>query len=65
MKRLLNWLFPPPRDRRAEGYKFAKDQIKRGLRTEMENFVDAARLFGSFDDFDRGIEDALKDSEIP
>jgi len=61
LKRFLDFLFGAPIPRRTEGYNFAKSQLKAGLRDEMENFVDSSRLFGSFDDFDRGIEDALRE----
>lgn len=58
----LKNLFAVPLDRRTEGYNFGKKQIAAGRANETRHFVDAAHVFGIYDEFDAGIEDALKES---
>lgn len=59
MLSFLRSIFAPPRDRRQEGYTFAKTW--NGPRADLENFVDGSKMFGAYDDFDRGIDDFLKE----
>lgn len=58
---LRSLFFALPKDRRAEGRKFAAGYT--GSRADLENFVDGAKIFGNFDDFDRGIEDFLREGK--
>ncbi len=60
LKRLYNFLFGAPVPRRTEGYNFAKGYA--GSITDLENYVVASKDFGTFDDFDRGIDDFLKEA---
>lgn len=61
MLKFLRSLLAPPRNRRQEGHHFASTYG--GDRADLENFVDASKTFRTFDDFDRGIEDFLKEPE--
>jgi len=52
--------------RRQAGYQYAMDTIKHTGALHavpyLENQVECARDLGSFDDFDRGIEDAIAET---
>lgn len=62
LKRFLNWVFPSPRDRRANGHAWAKKELAKGRTPEdVQTNVECSKDFGDYDDFDRGIEDALKE----
>jgi len=41
------------------GATFAKFAIEDGLRVSLENDVECAKTFGTYDDFDKGIESVL------